>query len=118
MAYGLHSVYTDTILSGASTSSGIHFNAAFDDATVQITTMSTSAALNIQGSVDAGTTWWNVFHPTINSSTTATNLYTIASSVGTSGGIVPLPTTGFIRIRFLTTGVVSGGVGFKVVISR
>lgn len=111
-------IYTDQIASGASTSSGILFQGAYSRMQVQIPTMSTSTNMNIQHSVDGGTTWYNIFHPTINSATSATNLFVIASGVGTGGGVVPIADTGYQQIRFVTGGVVAGGVIFKVVCSK
>lgn len=110
-------VYSDSIASGASTSSGINFQAAFGQMLLEVGTMSTAAAIGIQHSADGGTTWKNVFHPTIQSATVATPQMFIASGVGTNGGTVVFPITGFKQVRFIATAVVSGGVQFKAICS-
>lgn len=82
---------------------------------VQVGTMSTAAAIGMQQSVDGGTTWFNVFHMSNQSSTVATPQMFIASGVGTNGGMTPLPWIGLIgKARFVATAVVSGGVQFSV----
>lgn len=118
MAYGQIRVFSDSIASGASTSGGIALGAApFLKIAVQVSTMSTAAQLAVQNSLDAGTTYVNVFHTTIQSATVATPQMFIASGVGTSGGLVYLPNGGLNHIRFITSDVVSGGVLFKVIAS-
>lgn len=84
---------------------------------VQVGTMSTSAAITMQHAVEGSSTYYNLFNEPSNSATVGTALLTIASSVGTNGGTVFLPHTGLNNIRFITTGVVSGGVQFTVMCS-
>lgn len=118
MAYGQMRVFTDTIASGSSTSAGIALGASpFLKMAVQVGTMSTAAAISVQNSVDGGTTYYNVFHSTIASSTVGTPQVFIASGVGTNGGVAFLPNGGLNHIRLITSDVVSGGVVFKVICS-
>lgn len=83
---------------------------------LEVSTMSTAAAIGLQHSSN-GTTWYNVFHPTIQSATVATPQMFIGSGVGTGGGTVVFPITGFKQVRFVATGVVSGGVQFRAICS-
>ena len=110
-------VFTDSIASGASTSGGVVIGAnRYGRVAVQVGTMSTAAAIGVQATMD-GSTFYNVFHPTINSATVATPQMYIASGVGTNGGITVLPVGGHEYIRFVASAVVSGGVQFKVICS-
>ena len=116
MSYG-HQIFTDTIASGASTSGGINLTRGYRQIHVQVGTMSTQAAISVQGSSDSGSTFYNVFHPSINSATVGTPQVIIASGVGTNGGVTPLPVGGIPHVRFIATAVVSGGVAFKIICS-
>lgn len=103
-----------TMVSGASTSTPLDLNTGWNVLLVQVSTMSTAAAISVQNSLDGGTTYYNVFQPSINSATVATPQYFIASGVGTNGGITQIPIAGLRQIQFLATAVVSGGVIFKI----
>lgn len=80
--------------------------------------MSTAAALGMQASSDGGTTFYNVFHPTTNSSTVSTAQAFIASGVGTSAGVCGVPLGGMNNVRFVATAVVSGGVNIVLICSE
>lgn len=112
MAYGQNQV-TGSIASGASTSGGIDLGAHYNNVYVYISTMSTQAAITVQDSPDAGTTYYNKF-VFANSGTTQANPVIIMSAVGTNGGMIKLDGGGRY-MRFLASAVVSGGVQFKVV---
>ena len=116
MSYGPLVVFSDTITSGASTSAGINLKRGWKVVGVQVSTMSTAAALTVQHSADAGTTFYNAFVFS-NSSTTQANPLIIASGVGAGGGFVQLQYGGLNYVRFIASAVVSGGVGFKIVCS-
>jgi hypothetical protein len=109
-------VFSFTIASGAATSDAVALGAtAWKYVDVQVGTMSTAAAISIQSSLDGGSTFYNVFHPTIQSATVATPQVFIASGVGTNGGICQVPGAGLNHLRFVASAVVSGGVAIKVV---
>lgn len=116
MSYGPRTVFSDSIASGASTSAGVDLARGWKSVHAQIGTMSTSAQINVQCSADGGATFYSVYASPANTATVATNLFSIASSVGIGGGMVQLP-PGLHHIRLMTTGVVSGGVGIKIVCS-
>jgi hypothetical protein len=87
--------FSDSIASGASTSGGFSVGGrVMDWAVVQVGTMSTAAAISLQQSLDNGSTWYNVFHMTAQSSTVSTPQVFIASGVGTNGGTTTLPWVG------------------------
>lgn len=109
-------VFSFTIASGASTSDAVDLGAsAWSYVKVQVGTMSTAVNLNVQASVDGGSTFYTLFHPTINSATVATNPVVISQSVGANGGVCGIPAEGCNRLRFVGTAVVSGGVAIKVI---
>jgi len=111
-------MFSDTIASGAAASTGVNLGGgSWTQIQIQVGTMSTSAALSIGNSVDNGTTFYNLFHAPINSSTVSTNQYFIGSSVGTNGGTVALGYGGYMHLKITATGVVSGGVSFKIICS-
>lgn len=116
MAYGLPAVYSDTIASAASTSSGIIFKANYEGCIgVQVGTFSTSAQIAIQHSVDDGTTWYNIYQNPINTSSAQVFQLLIGSGVGTNGGYVQLPYGKYAALRFIATGTITNGGIFKVV---
>lgn len=115
----MRQVFSFTIASGASTSNNVDLGAkGWKVVQVQVGTMSTAAAISAQNSVDGGTTFYNVFHPTIASSTVGTPQVFIASGVGTNGGIAQIPAAGLNNLRFIASAVVSGGVAIKVICSE
>jgi hypothetical protein len=116
MSHGLVCIFGDTIASGASTSVGVDLSRSWQSVNLQIGTMSTGVNLNVQATVASGSTYYTVYQPTINSATVATNSFVVSSGVGVGGGITPIP-AGFRYMRFVGTGVVSGGVIFKVICS-
>lgn len=117
MSYGPIVVFPATIASGSATSSDVVLARGWKVINVQVGTMSTAAAISIQNSADEGSTYYNVFHNTIQSATVATPQVFIASGVGTNGGVAGVPVVGLNRIRFVSSAVVSGGVAFKVICS-
>ena len=116
MSHGPLSVFSDSIASGASTSVGVDLARAWKTVWLQIGTMSTGVNLNVHAKQASSDSYYTVYHPCINSSTVTTNSFVISSGVGTGGGMVALP-NGFQYMRFVGTGVVSGGVVFKVICS-
>ncbi len=119
MSAGVFKIATVYIASGASTSGDVALGGRpWSQIAVSIGTMSTGVNLGIQNSVNGGSTYYNVFHPTINSATVATPQLFISGAVGSGGGfaILPLGVT-LNHIRFIGTGVISGGCSLTVVCS-
>ena len=119
MSYGSYKAFTVVAASGASTSSDVALGGrAWARYGVQVGTMSTGVNVAIQNSVDGGVTFYNVYHAPIQSASVATPQVIISSGVGTGGGYVPLPTyVSLQHVRFVGTGVVSGGVSYTIVCS-
>lgn len=118
MSYQAPIVFNDTIVSGASTSSGVNLTRSWEKIYVAIPSMSTSALINIQVSVDSGTTYFPLQGIVPNTSSVQANGIAIASSVGAGSGLIEIPGgSGAPYIRFVATGVVSGGVILKVLCS-
>lgn len=116
MSHGPISVFTPTaIASGASTSGEVNLSRAWKTVNLVVGTMSTAAQIQVFASPTSGGTFQQVYHPTINSATVATSAYLI-TTVGTSGGIAPVP-SGYQFMKFATTAVVSGGVVLSVICS-
>jgi hypothetical protein len=116
---GQRQVFSFTIAAAATTSNANDLGAnSWKYANVQVSTMSTAAAISVQNSVDGGTTYYNVFHPTIQSATVATPQVFIASGVGTNGGVCQIPIAGLNNIKFIATGAASSAVTIKVVCSN
>ena len=111
--YLARQVFTDSIASGAATSAGVSLQRSWSQVGVAIVTMSTSAQIAVQMSPDGGTTFFPVFVGVPNTSSVQANALNIASGVA-AGGFISIPFAA-PHIRFVTTGVVSGGVSFKIV---
>lgn len=119
MGYGPISVFSGTIASGASTSGEINLGRAWSQVYLNYGTMSTAMNMTVfaaSGSSGSGATYRVVYQPPINSATVACSVFTITSTVGVAGGIVPIP-SGFQYIKAVLTGVVSGGLSVSVICS-
>lgn len=117
MSYGTIKTFpTVVVASGASTSSDVFLGGkAWSKVGVQVGTMSTGMQVMVQGTAN-GSSYYYVFNRPINSATVACATFSIAAGVGTNGGFVPLPEdTPLNQLRFVLTGVVSGGVSFTVI---
>ena len=118
MSYGKLKEFSVVIASGASTSSGFSLGGSpFARMYVQVGTMSTAAAISVHNSRDDGSSYFNVFHPAVNSTSVQAYPLVIASAVGANGGAMFLPVAGLSKLRFVASDVVSGGVSFNVVCS-
>jgi hypothetical protein len=118
MSAGAISVFSPAaqVASAASTSGEFDLSKrGWTNILLEIGTMSTAMNVTIWASTESGGTFRPVYHPTINSATVATNIYTITGA-GTNGGIAPIP-TGFQFFKVVLTGVVSGGATFKAICS-
>ena len=112
MSFGPYVIYSDTVVSGASTSGGVDLKKAWSSISIQVPTMSTSASLSIQNSIDSGATFYQVYTPQINTSTVGVYPLSIGSGIGANGGVVVLNAP-LSYPRIICSGVVSGGVDFK-----
>jgi hypothetical protein len=113
--WGTSQFKTATIASAASTSEGAMFGGGgYRQVNAYFPSMSTAAAINIQGTID-GSTWVRLYHPTINSSTVGCNPMVIPSGAVTGGAYHQIPVGGLQGIRFLATDVVNNGLAIKVV---
>lgn len=110
MSYGPIKVFTGTVASGAS-STQIALDKAYSKIFAEISTMSTTAAWDVFGSSD-GTTYRPVLER-INTAPVQYQTLTVASGIGTNGGIVPIePICPYLQFR--ASAVVSGGVTIKL----
>lgn len=118
MSYGNFKNFSVVIASGASTSSSFALGGVpFARMYVQVGTMSTAAAISVHNSVNNGTSFLNVYHPAVNTTSVQAYPLVIASAVGANGGAMFLPVAGLSHMRFVASDVVSGGVSFNVVCS-
>lgn len=105
---------TVVIASGTSTSSNALFSRTYPIYSVQVGTMSTGMVFGIHQSRDAGVSFYQVMNPPNPTTSTVTNLtMQIGSNVGVGGGFIMVP-GGYNGMRFVLTGVVSGGASFNV----
>lgn len=114
MSYGVSKVFPTTgIVSGASTLTSFLFPKAFTAVALEISTMSTAAAIDVYGSTDGAT-----FRPVFERVNTATIQYatlTVSNAIGTGGGIMPLSNFNYPYMQLRCTAVVSGGVSITVI---
>lgn len=112
MAHGVSQYFEATVDSFATSSSEVDLGRAFPTAYLVIPTMTSNTAIHIQGCEESGGTFRRVYHPSINSSTVTTNVFTIASA--TTNAIVPIPNA----LRYLkveTTATISFTAAFRVI---
>ncbi len=104
-----------TIASAASTSAGAIFGGmAISQINAYFPSMSTAAAISVQGTID-GSTYVRLYHPPINSSTVACNPIVIPSGAVTGGAYIQIPVAGLQGVRFVTSDVVNNGLAIAVV---
>lgn len=114
---------TVVIASGASTSSAITLDRFYPNALIYVGTMSTGMAVDVQSSPDNGTTWYQLYHSPINSATVGCNPMRISAVVGSGAGVFNLnygvggSTAYPAQLRFVATGVISGGASFTALFS-
>ncbi len=114
MSYAPISIFNATMASGADSAS-VNVAKSWGNVALQIGTMSTGVQLQQWASVD-GSSYYQVFSPQTNTATVANNAFLIVGSLGTNGAITPL-IPGFQYYKLIGTGVVSGGVQFKLICS-
>jgi len=106
---------SDTIASGASTSGGADLGErAWKRVYLEVGTMSTAAAISVWHKATASGTYYQLFSPTVNTLTSANYSYTVASQIGTNGGIIEIP-NGLRYMQIRASAVVSGGVAHKYI---
>ncbi len=101
-----------TMASGGTLSAAIDLGGSYDVAYLEIPTMVSGTAYAIQAATEITGTYRRVKHPSLNSSTVATNDFLIASSA--TNCLVPIP-SGLRYLKVETTATVDNGALFKVV---
>lgn len=112
MGYGPVTVFTATMASAGNTAT-VNLAKGWGFVSVQISTMTSGAELQQWASVD-GTNYYQVFGQNANTATTANNAFSIASNVGTNGGISPL-LPGYQYMKLVATSAPANGCIFKFV---
>lgn len=108
MSFGPIKIFaTANIVSGASTLTSVQIPEAYQRIFVEIGTMSTAAAMDVYGSSD-GTTFRPVFER-VNTAPVQYQTLTVASGVGTGGGLIPIDMV-YPYVQLRASAVVSGGV--------
>lgn len=105
------SAFTLTMTSGATLTSAIDLQGGWINAYLVIPTMTSNTQIAIQTSDKETGTFRRVKHPTINSSTVATNDYIIASSA--TNCVVAIP-GGLRYVKVETTATVDAGATFQI----
>jgi hypothetical protein len=114
MAYSPVTIFIATMAS-AGASASVNLAKSWGFVSVQVSTMTSGAELQQWASVD-GTNYYQVFQDKQNTATTANNAFTIASNVGTNGGICPL-LPGFQYMKLIATSAPTNGTIFKFICS-
>lgn len=112
MGYGAVTVFTATMASAGATAT-VNLSKGWGFVSVQISTMTSGAELQQWASVD-GTNYYQVFQDKMNTATTANNAFSIASNVGTNGGVTPL-IPGYQYMKLVATSAPVNGTIFKFV---
>ena len=114
MSYGPIQRYYGTIASGASTCTSIDLGSkAYSQRFLEVSTMSTNAALTVFGSSD-GTTFRQLYWT--NRATSAVQFQAMTIATGVINGIVPLDAS-VQYLQFRASAVVSGGCSLTVICS-
>lgn len=111
MGYENVTIYTVGIASGATLSSAATISRGWKTTYLVVPTMVSNTQFHVQGSHD-GVTYRRICHPSLNSSTVATNDFAIVS--GATNRIVPIA-NGFFGYKIETTATVDSGQTFKII---
>ncbi len=115
MSYGPKQVFTVEVASGASTSSFIDLgDKSYSEIAVNYVTMSTGMVVNVFGCPASAGTYLQVNQLITNTATVVYQPMQIPTSVSGSGWAV-FACPPFRYIKFVCTGVVSGGVSFTAI---
>lgn len=79
-----------------------------------VPTMATATNISILVSDKSSGSYYQLYHPTINSATLATNQYLVSAGVGANGGAVPLPTGAFRFMKVVCAAAPANGAIFRV----
>ncbi len=112
MGHGAQSTFPATMASGGTLSAEVKLGRSWQNMFLVIPSMTSNSEIRIQVCDVSGGTYRQLMHPSINSSTVATNIYKIASSV--TSVAVPIP-AGYQYMKVETTATVDGGQTFKVI---
>ena len=113
MSHGPISVFTKTMSSFSTSTSGYDLGRAWKSCYLEVPSMTSNTELYIQGSGD-NSTFRRTYHPAVNSSTAEANVFAVASSVTNS--IIPIP-NGFRYVKVEASAVVSFSAEFKIICS-
>lgn len=111
MSHGAYAAYSKSVASGATSTSAIDLQKAWNNVYLAIQSMTSNSQLHIQASDSETGTFRRVTHPLINSSTVALNTLTILSSV--TSAIVPLP-TGLRFMKIEQTATADSGQAYTI----
>ncbi len=109
---GVFTVFDATVASFATASSAIDLGQSHGQNYLIVPSMTSNSEVRLQASDTLSGTFRNVYHPAINSSTVAVNMYKIPSSV--TNAIVEIP-SGLRYLKVETTAVVSFSAAFRVI---
>lgn len=111
MGHGCESIYTASMASGDSLTSAIDLGRVYATVYVEIVSIPSNSEHQIRAAGTLAGTYNTVYHPAINSSTVAVNIYKIPSSV--TGALVPIP-GGFRYIKVYATAAMTNGATYKI----
>src|SRR3982750_1469972 len=112
MGHGAHIKFQVVIASAATLSSEVNLGRGW--LKVYLDPTGAASEVRLQAAIAAGGTYRQVYHPSVNSSTAAANVFKIPSSV--SGGLIELP-AGLQYVKVETTASVANGATLQIIAS-
>lgn len=114
MGHGLSKVYACTMASGGTMTGQCDLGRSYQNVYLVIPTMATASnGMSIYVSDSSSGTFRQLYHPSINSATVATNPYVITSAA--TNVVVPVPLQGIQYVKVNTDATVAHGCVFKFI---
>ncbi len=116
MSHGARSVFTMSMASDTTLSSGIDLARAWNRVYLQIPSMVSGTDICLQGAYSAAASYMRVMANVVNTATIAANTFTIQS--GFSNRIIPIPVEGiqYIKIEYTTATTATSQI-FRIICS-
>lgn len=119
MGHGIYKVYPATIGAGNTDSSAIDLGRAYHHVYVYIPSINgacitATAGIGIKASPTGSDTYFPVYHPTVNTSTAETNLFSTVTTL--SNAVVPIP-NGFQYIKVSSTNTMTAALACQIIVA-
>lgn len=102
----------------AAGSAVVSLTEGYAKAYIQLSTFASSTSLDVYGSSDGGTTYYQIHNMAVPGAPTAMPTFVVAATCMVNGGLVPVP-SGFLNYKFIATdSAPSAALGFTLLVNE